>query len=153
MLELAGVKPPAVTQGRSFVAALEGRPLGNWRTATYYRYWMHLMHHDNPAHFGLRTKDYKLIFYYGQATEESTFGKPSMPRKKNSFLIEPTPAAWEFHDLRMDPHENRNEYANPKFASTIGDLKAQLARLRRELGETDESRPHIQKVIDAHWND
>jgi Domain of unknown function (DUF4976) len=114
---------------------------------------MHLMHHDNPAHFGVRTKDYKLIFYYGQAEKETTYGKLSMPWKKDaSYRIEPTPAAWEFYDLRNDPHENRNEYGNPKYAETIRDLKAQLKQLRSDLGETDESRPHIQKVIDAHWN-
>lgn len=153
LLELAGVKAPETMQGRSFAAALTGRPLENWRTATYYRYWMHLMHHDNPAHFGIRTKDYKLIFYYGQAEKETTYGKPSMPWKKDaSYRIEPTPAAWEFYDLRNDPHENRNEYGNPKYAETIRDLKAQLKQLRSDLGETDESRPHIQKVIDAHWN-
>lgn len=30
---------------------------------TYYRYWMHMEDHMLPAHFGIRTKDYKLIFY------------------------------------------------------------------------------------------
>ena len=154
LLELAGSKAPATMQGRSFAAALSGQPPENWRTGTYYRYWMHLMHHDNPAHFGVRTSDYKLIFYYGQAEKEATHGKPSMPWKKEaSYRIEPTPPAWEFYDLRNDPQENRNEYLNPKYAGTIRELKAQLKQLRSELNETDESRPHIQKVIDAHWND
>jgi arylsulfatase A-like enzyme len=153
LLELAGAKAPDTMQGRSFAPALEGKPLTDWRTATYYRYWMHLMHHDNPAHFGVRTKDYKLIFYYGQAEKETTYGKLSMPwKKETSYRIEPTPAAWEFYDLCTDPHENRNEYGNPKYAETIRDLKAQLKQLRSDLGETDESRLHIQKVIDAHWD-
>ena len=117
LLELAGVEAPDTMQGRSFAAALDGHSRStDWRTATYYRYWMHLMHHDNPAHFGVRTKDYKLIFYYGQAEKETTYGKPSMPWKKDaSYRIEPTPAAWEFYDLRNDPHENRNEYAQPEI--------------------------------------
>ncbi len=153
LLELAGARVPSEMQGRGFVAALGGEPIPDWRTATYYRYWMHLMHHDNPAHFGIRTSDYKLIFYYGQATEESTYGKPSMPWKRNSHLIEPTPPAWEFYDLAKDPSENRNEYSNPAYAETIRELKAQLKQTREELGETDAGRPHIQKVIDAHWND
>jgi len=144
MLELAGAKTPAVMQGRSFVAALGGKSIPDWRTATYYRYWMHMMHHDNPAHFGIRTKDFKLIFYYGQAEKESTYGKPSMPWKKNSFLIEPTPPAWEFYDLRTDPQEMNNEYSSAKYTDTIRELKAQLKRTREELGETDTSRPHIQ---------
>ncbi|MEO8351727.1 MAG: sulfatase [Chthoniobacteraceae bacterium] len=153
ILELAGAKAPAWMQGHSFATALDGTAIPDWRTATYYRYWMHMMHHDNPAHFGIRTKDFKLIFYYGQAEKESTHGKPSMPWKKNSYLIEPTPAAWEFYDLRQDPHEDHNEYANPKFADTIRVLKAQLKQVREELNETDAARPHIQKIIDTHWND
>ena len=52
-------------QGRSFVTTLRGREETDWRTATYYRYWMHIIHHYVPAHFGIRTKDFKLVFYYG----------------------------------------------------------------------------------------
>ena len=152
MLTLAGAQPPTQMQGHSFTAALEGKPLTNWRTATYYRYWMHLMHHDNPAHFGIRTADHKLIFYYGRPESETTNGKLSMPWKKGeSYKIEPTPPAWEFYDLRSDPNENHNEYANPKYAETIRELKAELKRQREELHETDESRQHIQKVIEEHW--
>lgn len=153
ILTLAGAQVPASMQGKSFAAALEGKNVPAWRTATYYRYWMHMMHHDNPAHFGLRTKDFKLIFYYGQVYEEKTYGKPSMSWKKNSYLIEPTPVAWEFYDLRADPQEMHNEYANPKYTKTIAQLKQQLKQLREELDETDAKYPHIQKVIDAHWND
>ncbi len=154
ILALAGAGTPDYMQGHSFAAALEGRSLENWRSATYYRYWMHLMHHDNPAHFGLRTPDYKLIFYYGQPEDPATMGKLSMPWKKaESFKIEPTPPAWEFYDLRTDPEEMHNEYANPKYAGLIKGLKGQLKQLREDLHETDGSRPHIQKVIDEHWND
>jgi arylsulfatase A-like enzyme len=151
LLALAGASAPSQMQGHSFAPALEGKPLENWRTATYYRYWMHLMHHDNPAHFGIRTADYKLIFYYGQPSEEATNGTLSIPWKKGeSYKIEPTPPAWEFYDLRSDPSENRNEYANPKYAETIRELKAELRRQRVRLKETDESRPHIQKVVEAN---
>lgn len=153
LLDLAGFKAPRQMQGRSFAAALEGKPLPNWRTASYYRYWMHLMHHDNPAHFGLRTADYKLIFYYSQPEDEASNGKLTMPWKKGeSYKIEPTPPSWEFYDLRTDPGENRNEYANPKYTDTIRDLKTELKRQRESLQETDESRPHIQKVIEANFN-
>ena len=152
ILELAGATVPDYMQGRSFARALAGKPLENWRTATYYRYWMHMMHHDNPAHFGIRTTDFKLIFYYGQAEYPLTHGKLSMPwLKKTSFTIEPTPPAWEFYDLRVDPFENHNQYNNPDYSTLIKNLKDQLAEIRTNLGETDESRPHIQKVIDEFW--
>jgi len=32
-------------------------------------------------------------------------------------------------------------------------LKEELKRLRSELNETDDKYPHIQKVIDTHWDD
>lgn len=152
MLELARAKAPPQMQGRSFEAALEGKALTHWRTATYYRYWMHLMHHDNPAHFGIRTADSKLIFYYSQPEDEASNGKLTMPWKKGaSYKIEPTPPAWEFYDLSTDPQEMHNQYANPEYAAKISELKAELKRQREELHEGDESRPHIQKVIDQNW--
>lgn len=152
MLQLAGAKTPTQMQGRSFDAALEGKPLAHWRTSTYYRYWMHLMHHDNPAHFGIRTADSKLIFYYSQPEDETSNGKLTMPWKKGaSYKIEPTPPAWEFYDLRTDPQEMHNQYTNPEYAGKISELKAELKRQREELHEGDESRPHIQKVIDENW--
>jgi uncharacterized sulfatase len=152
MLKLAGAKAPPQMQGRSFEAALEGKPLVHWRTATYYRYWMHLMHHDNPAHFGIRTADSKLIFYYSQPEDEASNGKLTMPWKKGaSYKIEPTPPAWEFYDLSTDPQEMHNQYANPEYAAKISELKAELKRQREELHEGDESRPHIRKVIDQNW--
>ena len=144
MLELAGVKTPAYMQGKSFAAALCGEPKPkNWRKATYYRYWMHMAHsHNNPAHFGLRTERYKLIFFYGC---------DNVRRNGKNRYFRDTPAAWEFYDLEKDPREMRNQYANPAYRQIIQGLKTDLKRLRRELGETDEPYPHLQKIIEAHW--
>ena len=65
-LAIPAVTAPASMQGHRVRALVEGRPApADWRTATYYRYWMHMTHHDNPAHYGVRTKDFKLIFFYG----------------------------------------------------------------------------------------
>lgn len=88
-----------------------------------------------PAHFGLRTDRYKLIFFYGA----------------NYAGENRTPATWEFYDLQKDPHEMRNEYGNPKYAEVIAELKAQLKRTREALDETDERFPAIQEIIDEHW--
>lgn len=139
MLELAGVKTPAYMQGRSFAAALHGAPKpADWRTATYYRYWMHMAHALRvPAHFGLRTDRYKLIFFYG------------CDRRGGNR----TPVAWEFYDLDRDPHEMHNQYANPACRDTIARLKADLQALREQLGETDQAYPAIQTIIDQHWKD
>ena len=66
-LDFAGAKPPAEMQGRSFRPILEGHTPRDWRQSMYYRYWMHLADHGVPAHYGVRTKQWKLIYYYGKA--------------------------------------------------------------------------------------
>ena len=39
----------------------------DWRKAMYYRYWMHNDNdHHVPAHYGVRTDRWKLIYYYGK---------------------------------------------------------------------------------------
>ena len=66
MLDFAGIPIPATMQGLSFKSICEtGREPKDWKKAAYYRYWMHMAHHDNPAHIAIRTKRYKLIFFYG----------------------------------------------------------------------------------------
>ena len=153
MLELAGGQVPDYMQGKSFASVLEGNEPQNWREATYYRYWMHMMHHDVPANFGIRTKDYKLIFYYGLPSDMSSMGKPTMPWLPESYPIEQTPAAWEFYDLSQDLEELHNRYGDPAYQEVIQQLKEQLQAKREALKETDEDYPHIQAVIDAHWDD
>ncbi|MEO0732228.1 MAG: sulfatase [Bacteroidota bacterium] len=151
LLELAGGTVPEYMQGRSFAAHLDGSEPDDWRTATYYRYWMHLTHHDVPAHFGLRTKDYKLIFYYAQPYRETEIGRSSMWWLEEAYPVEATPVAWEFYDLRKDPSETVNRYSDPAYANTIRILKEELRTLRQRLGETDENYPRFQRVITEYW--
>ncbi|MGB5666437.1 MAG: sulfatase [Maribacter sp.] len=156
MIELAGGTTPDYMQGKSFKTILEtGEEPENWQQATYYRYWMHLAHkHQNPAHFGIRTKDYKLIFFYGKYWVDTD--DPNAEWNKESWgndFTNHTPPAWEFYDLKQDPKEMNNAYKNPEYKETIADLKQQLVKIREDLNETDVNYPHIQKVIDAHWND
>lgn len=140
LLELAGIKEtPGYMQGRSFAAAIRGeaKPT-DWRTATYYRYWMHMAHSlQVPAHFGIRSDEHKLIFFYGCNTDG---GNPTSP-------------AWEFYDCNSDPLENTNEYCNPIYREIIARMKLSLLSTREELLETDKDYPEIQKIIDKHWND
>jgi uncharacterized sulfatase len=99
---------------------------------------MHMAHNLRvPAHFGLRTARYKLIFFYGSDIHGGNR----------------TPATWEFYDLKEDPHEMKNQYANPAYGETVSRLKAELKRVRADLHETDERYPGIQAIIDAHWNE
>src|SRR5699024_3608173 len=111
-------------QGRSCrqIVAGEDAP-GDWPDAMYYRYWMHLSHHHVPAHYGIRTRDHKLIYYYGEAlgTTES--------------LDEPTGPEWELFDLEADPQEMRSVYDDPEYAGIQRALTSQLYRMQVEAGD------------------
>lgn len=136
-LDYAGLKTPPDMQGRSFRANLKGESPKDWRTSMYYRYWLHC---SRPAHYGVRTKRYKLIFFYGLG-----LGMRGAQKK-------PTKVGWELYDLRKDPKELRNVYANPEYASVVKDLKAELLRLKKDLKDTDEKYPELLKVRAKHWD-
>jgi arylsulfatase A-like enzyme len=141
ILELAGApNTPDYMQGRSFASALEGKPKpSDWRHVTYYRYWMHMAHQlAVPAHFGIRSDRYKLIFFYGIDSSGSKKGR--------------TPPAWEFYDLKTDPAEMTNEYQNPEYKELIARMKTQLKQVRDELSETDAQFPEIEKTIETYWS-
>ncbi len=136
MLDFAGVKTPAVMQGRSFRSICEtGQEPDNWKQEAYYRYWMHMAHHDNPGHVGIRTKDFKLMFYYG-----CTY------KGENQ-----TPPGWELYDLRNDPTEVVNQYDNPEYSDVVADLKVRLAALRERVGDTGSDYPAAEAVIQEFW--
>ncbi len=152
IIGLAGGKTPAYMQGKSFVNTLMGEPENNWREVTYYRYWMHIIHHYVPAHFGIRSKDYKLIFFYGKHYLS--------PDKFMNFywatqyvgIDRTTPPAWEFYDLKNDSEELHNRYNDPAYKNIICDLKKKLKDQRKMLNETDHKYPEIQKIVDDNWD-
>jgi len=149
MIELAGGKVPEYMQGHSFKRTIEGKKENEWRTETYYRYWMHMAHKlGNPAHFGIRTNKYKLIFFYGV-----DFKDPPRTELWGSQADIMTPPGWELYNIEEDPFEMNNLYSNPEYADIIKDLKQRLKKLRQALNETDENFPHIQAIIDEHWDD
>lgn len=155
IIDMAGGKTPDYMQGASFKSILETtqEPKG-WKQDTYYRYWMHMAHkHNNPAHFGIRTKDYKLIFFYGRdylVNRDS--GEQKWAHNPESMSDFVTPVAWEFYDLNKDPNEMDNRYDDPQYASIITNLKSRLKKLREEVKENDAQYPQIQQVIDESWN-
>jgi N-acetylglucosamine-6-sulfatase len=140
LLELGGRPVPDSMQGRSIVPILTGQTAANWRTATYYRYWMHMAHHDNPAHYGIRTERYKLIYFYG------------LPLDAKGAVQKPTPAYWECYDLEKDPHEMNNVYADPSYADAVKELKRELLRLKQQVGDTDQQYSELMKVRQETWD-
>ncbi len=112
-LDLAGLPIPESMQGRSLVPLLRGESPSDWRTSIYYRYYHDPGDHDTAAHLGVRTATHKLIYYW----------------KKN---------AYELFDLVGDPNERHNllfdpaEAKRPEVAKVFGELKAEIARLKRQ---------------------
>jgi len=137
MLEFAGVPTPSYMQGKSFKSILEtGVEPADSKKAAYYHYWMHMKHHANPGHIGIRTKRYKLLFFYGAAEKSDTAA---------------TPPAWELYDLQRDPKEMNNLYDNPEYAGVIAELKTQLKDMRAKNGE-DDPKFACNKVIEDFWD-
>ena len=137
MLDFAGAAIPESVQGRSFKSLLEtGKEAGDWKKAAYYRYWMHMAHHDNPAHLGIRTKRYKLIYFYGCNYQGGY----------------QTPAGWELYDMKKDPHETRNLYHKPKHAKLAHSLKVWLAKVRKRVGDDGSHYPACEKIVQEFWD-
>ena len=122
-LEAAGIDEPDYMQGRSFLPILEGETPEDWRTSMYYRYWMHLAHHNVAAHYGIRTMRYKLIYYYGKALGTS------------GSIDKDTPGEWELFDLENDANEMMNIYDNPDYHEVRKQLKAELLKLKDEAND------------------
>jgi arylsulfatase A-like enzyme len=116
LLELAGLSPPPWMHGRSLVGLLEGRE-APWRDAFLYEYYEYPAEHCARKNRGVRTERYKLIHFWEQ------------------------PEEWELYDLAADPDETNNLASRPDQAGRLGELKARLAALRRQVGDVDESPP------------
>ena len=104
-LEAAGVRVPAGMQGRSLVPVLRGRTPADWRSSMYYRYYHDPGDHNTRAHYGVRTKTHKLIYFW----------------KKDQ---------WELFDLVNDPFELHNLYGQPGQEALAASLKAELERVK-----------------------
>ncbi|MGK0238441.1 MAG: arylsulfatase A-like enzyme [Candidatus Pelagisphaera sp.] len=137
MLDFAGAIIPDSMQGRSFREICEtGQEPAGWKQAAYYRYWMHMAHHDNPGEMAIRTKDYKLIYFYGADYKGE----------------KQTPPAWELYDLNRDPSELNNVYDNPEYKNVRNQLKAQFAQLRLDVGDDGSHYPETEKVVQEFWD-
>ena len=136
--DYAGIDYPKDMQGKSFRENLKGNTPKDWRKYGYYRYWLHSV--DRPGHFGIRGDRYKIAFFYGQP-----LGMLGAENKT-------TEPAWEFFDLQEDPNELHNAINDPKYQDIIVQMKEQLKATRKEVGDTDEKYPIMQKKKKKYWN-
>jgi arylsulfatase A-like enzyme len=112
-LEAAGLPVPKEMQGRSLVPILRGQTPSDWRTALYYRYYHDPGDHNTRAHYGVRTKTHKLIYFW---------------RKDQ----------WELFDLVNDPFEIHNLYGQPGQEALTSMMKAELQRVKEGVGDRDQ---------------
>jgi len=113
-LDIAGGKIPEGLHGRSFAPILRGETPANWRKSVYYHYYDG--GHSVAKHYGVRTDRYTLAYFY--QTDE-----------------------WELYDLQKDPQQMRSVYADPAYTKTVTELKAELARLRKQYKDSDDIKP------------
>ncbi|MBO8466896.1 MAG: DUF4976 domain-containing protein [Bacteroidetes bacterium] len=135
LADYAGADAPEGSQGRSFRDNLRGDTPDDWRTSIYYRYWT--QHKERPAHIGVRTDRYKLIFLYGNRLDMTG---------STDYVSQPS---WEFYDLQEDPYEDHNAYNDPQYQNIIKQMKKEMMRLRTETGDTDASRPVMLDILRA----
>jgi len=137
MLDFAGADVPSSVQGKSFRSICEtGAEPADWKQAAYYRYWMHMAHHDNPGEMAIRTKSHKLIYFYGCDYDGQN----------------QTPPAWELYDLNKDPRELNNVYDNADYAKVRDELKAQFAELRTQVGDDGSHYPKCEQIVQKFWD-
>ena len=136
ILDMAQQAIPRQMQGKSFRRLLFNESKQPIRNCVYYRYWMHMAHHYVPAHYGIRTLEYKLIFFYGLPLD--AYGAWPQPI---------TPAGWELYDLRCDPYETKNVYNDPAYANIVKNMQAMLAEEKKRNGDTDQQFPELLNLL------
>ena len=126
-LDFARIDQPKSFQGSSFKENLITNT--NSREYIYYRYWQHDV--KRPAHLGIRSKNYKLIYNYGEGLGKSgTSNEKTIPN-------------WEFYDLINDSGENQNNFDNPLYKEIIEKLYEQLIIEKRKAKDYELEIPKI----------
>jgi len=127
LLDFCGIDVPEAMQGISQKDVLVGKDQPNKKDYIYFRYWMHLAHrHHNPAHYGIRTDKWKLIYYYG------------LPLDANGAVDQPSPQGYELYDMENDPYELKNLYEDPAYEVIREELKVKLKEAKAEVGDEDD---------------
>ncbi|WP_269541595.1 sulfatase family protein [Cerasicoccus fimbriatus] len=123
-LDYAGLPIPRHMQGRSLRPLLEEQTPDDWTEIAYQRYWMHRDDaHNAYAHYGIRTHDHKLIYWYN----EGMGVQGTQPGGE-------TPE-WELFDLEKDPLELFNVYHDPAYADVVKDMTRRLDVHMLEIGD------------------
>ena len=113
-LEAAKIEAPTDMQGESLMPLLTGND-ENWdREAVYYHFYEYPSVHMVKRHYGMATKEFKLIHFYYDVDE------------------------WELYDREKDPQEMNNVYNDPAYADTVVQLRKELKELRIKYKDSHE---------------
>ncbi len=123
LLDAAGLEIPGDMQGTSLMPLLEGNEEAWNRDAVYYHYYEYPGFHMVKRHYGMVTKEYKLVHFYDDID------------------------TWELYDRKKDPLELHNEYDNPEYSGVVEELTANLQELRKNYKDSEEL---DQKFIDRY---
>ena len=114
MLDMASIKAPGDMQGESIVPLLEGDDEGWDREAVYYHYYEYPAVHMVKRHYGIVTRNYKLVHFYHDVDE------------------------WELYDRKNDPQEMKSVYDDPAYAQVVKKLKKDLQKMRKKYRDSAE---------------
>ncbi len=123
LLEAAKIVPPLDMQGESMMPILTGHTEKWKREAVYYHYYEYPGVHAVKRHYGIATREYKLMHFYYDIDE------------------------WELYDRIADPEEIENIYHNPSYRTIVDSLKQELLKIRIHYKDSDEL---SQKYIDDY---
>ncbi len=122
-LEAAQIEAPTDMQGKSLMPLLKANSTAWERESVYYHYYEYPASHMVKRHYGIVTKDYKLVHFYYDVDE------------------------WELYDRNKDPLEMTNVYADPAYAIIATELHEALTALRKKYKDS----PTLdQKFIDIY---
>ncbi|ORX39831.1 arylsulfatase A [Kockovaella imperatae] len=124
-LDFAGIPQPSYMQGETFLPMLRGvsPPQDEWAVA-YHRYWMHGdIPHNIYAHYGVRSKRYKLIFWYNLGYD--------LPGTRTGGETQ----EWELFDCQADPMELFNIWAKEEYTDIAEKMLRVLERKMANIGD------------------
>jgi len=114
LLEAAQIPVPSDMQGESLLPLFRGQTDAWKRDAVYYHYYEYPAVHMVKRHYGIVTREYKLVHFYYDVDE------------------------WELYDRIKDSLELKNVYNDPAYAGVVKKLKEQLKQLRAKYGDSEQ---------------
>lgn len=118
-LAAAGITAPSDMQGESLLPLMFGEKEKWHREEVYYHYYEYPAVHMVKRHYGIVTKEYKLVHFYYDVDE------------------------WELYDRLKDPNEMNNLIEDPAYTEVLSDLKVRLKAMRKQYKDGPELDQHF----------